>query len=361
MAQPPFVLGTDSPGNVSVLREDGGVLDVIATPASDISSVVPTTFVFRPGGVAGANVYTSWAALYAVYSTVAGPKFVLFDDSIESPCVIPAGAYNFDNLIASGEANFNTPNGGALVELAAGVTITAGTIVLENNLGLTSQVQATAPITVSGAAQEFNFIIGPETQVSMPAGSAPLISVTSGYCWILLRGGVLGDGTHEVVSVGTGAGGSFQISVVGGGTVTAASVGGAGAASAFYWSQGNSNNLAGITLTTPASTNAAPTYAAQAGAGTGAACAGSGSNRAGQIQLTTGTGPAAGAVAKVTYSQTNSAAPGAVVLTPANANAAAVAADIYVSTNAAGDFIVSSTAALTASTVYDWNYIVAQG
>jgi len=61
--------------------------------ASAMASV-ETTFVFRPGGVANKNVFTSWPALFAAASVVAGPRTVEFDASL-APTVIPAGAWDF--------------------------------------------------------------------------------------------------------------------------------------------------------------------------------------------------------------------------------------------------------------------------
>jgi hypothetical protein len=47
-------------------------------------------FVFRPGGVQSGNVFTDWTALVDALPTVEGRRIIEFDDSIVSPCVIPA-------------------------------------------------------------------------------------------------------------------------------------------------------------------------------------------------------------------------------------------------------------------------------
>ena len=47
-------------------------------------------FVFRPGGVQQDNVFTNWETLVDAMVTVEGRKILEFDDSVESPCVIPA-------------------------------------------------------------------------------------------------------------------------------------------------------------------------------------------------------------------------------------------------------------------------------
>lgn len=57
-------------------------------------AAVESVFVFQPGGTAGLNVYTDWAALVAAASASAGTKLVCFDDSF-APCSIPEGVWRF--------------------------------------------------------------------------------------------------------------------------------------------------------------------------------------------------------------------------------------------------------------------------
>jgi len=55
----------------------------------------PSSFILRPGGVAGENVYTTWASLVAAYQAGANQSLpVVFDDSIVSPIVLPANTGN---------------------------------------------------------------------------------------------------------------------------------------------------------------------------------------------------------------------------------------------------------------------------
>ena len=57
-----------------------------------------TAVVFRPGGVAGGVVYTSWTALYAAIITLDVARVtVTFDNSL-APCNIPAGSYSLPNV-----------------------------------------------------------------------------------------------------------------------------------------------------------------------------------------------------------------------------------------------------------------------
>ena len=49
-----------------------------------------SVFVYRPGGIAGGNVFTNWQPLMAALSGVEGRKILEFDDSL-TQCEIPAG------------------------------------------------------------------------------------------------------------------------------------------------------------------------------------------------------------------------------------------------------------------------------
>lgn len=76
-----------------------GTLNIYAMTAG----APQTTFVFRPGGVASGNVYTSWTLLMADLSTVAGPKIIEFDSSSDPNvrCDIPTGvhALGYDTIL----------------------------------------------------------------------------------------------------------------------------------------------------------------------------------------------------------------------------------------------------------------------
>jgi hypothetical protein len=47
-------------------------------------------FVFRPGSVQQDNVFNNWQTLVDAMKTVEGRKILEFDDSLMSPCEIPA-------------------------------------------------------------------------------------------------------------------------------------------------------------------------------------------------------------------------------------------------------------------------------
>ncbi|MBT8452966.1 MAG: hypothetical protein KJO40_13440 [Deltaproteobacteria bacterium] len=77
-------------------------------------------FVYQPGGVAQANVYTDWATLVAAMSAVDGAKTLCFDNSIVSPIPIPVGAWDMSDVTWRGPYNVATP---VTVQVPEGVTL----------------------------------------------------------------------------------------------------------------------------------------------------------------------------------------------------------------------------------------------
>lgn len=106
-----------------------------------------TCFVFRPGGVAVENVYTDFTALMAAVNSVEGCKEILFDDSLLSPCVIPAGAWDFTDVVLNG-INIGTP-----VSVSDGATFTssrAQPLFVVQRIAMTN-LSTASPITMANA------------------------------------------------------------------------------------------------------------------------------------------------------------------------------------------------------------------
>lgn len=133
--------------------------------------------VFRPGGVADGNVYTDWAALVAAAQQIRGYKTIQFDDSIVSPCVIPAGAWNMAECEWTGFLLGASPNT-VQISLADGATFinlrkVGGDLTITNNNTLT------APVTIAPAGGGFAsiFEFGAGTTGDYPSinnvGAAP--------------------------------------------------------------------------------------------------------------------------------------------------------------------------------------------
>ena len=108
--------------------------------------------------------------------------------------------------------------------------------------------------------------------------------------------------------------------------------------------------------------SATPTYLAGAGAGTGPTISVTGNNLGGQISVLTGSGPTASSVvATVVFNGSYVTGPVSVVLSPGNANTAALtgAGKVYVGTFGATNFTITvGSSALSATTQYLWNYAV---
>ncbi len=104
----------------------------------------------------------------------------------------------------------------------------------------------------------------------------------------------------------------------------------------------------------------APTIAAGAAAGSSPTVAVTGTDLAGLISITTGTTATTGILATVTFNVTFGSAPRAILLTPANANAAGVAAKVFadVSSVTTAHFTLDAGVALTDATLYKWGFSV---
>ena len=130
--------------------------------------------VFRPGGVAGGVVYTSWTALYAaIVGLDLAHVFVCFDNSI-APCTIPAGTYSLPNVYF--EAVLGTSLFSPIV-----VTLQNGCVFTDfpgvGNL-ITLVSTSSSPVFVAPN----NYLIGLQfTGMLNSISGAPMIQVPNGF------------------------------------------------------------------------------------------------------------------------------------------------------------------------------------
>lgn len=202
-------------------------------------TTIGDSYVFRPGGVPGGNVYTSWPPLYAALPPAGSagarsPTTIQIDDSIVSPVVVPAGSYNLDSVTWVGVADENTNTGGAALNFASGVTIVPGSAGLTMRFAgsiLASYLGAAACITNSGAAQETNIFVSEASQLQS-TGAGAFLAVTNGFGVIgVVDASILGDGTHATMT--NAAPGTAIVHAYGNSKVQAAATIGAGAT--VFW------------------------------------------------------------------------------------------------------------------------------
>jgi len=128
-------------------------------------------FIFRPGGVTSGNIYGDWPSLVAAMGAFTGHRYILFDDSSTSPCVIPVGTYDMQDVVWLGRADEGEP--------FASVTIADGVVI--NDLraigdGLHINSVSTSPVyTVNGDAR---LLLSGSSSIS--CASAPFVTVASG-------------------------------------------------------------------------------------------------------------------------------------------------------------------------------------
>ena len=114
------------------------------------SSGTTFSFVYRPGGVAGANVYTTWPTLVAAVNAVAGLRLVSVDDSI-ADAHATAGAWNLAGWILTGSFK-RTPRTGNSPTLYFddATTLVAGGYPTLCTLGITLQSNSAAFVYTMG-------------------------------------------------------------------------------------------------------------------------------------------------------------------------------------------------------------------
>jgi hypothetical protein len=163
--------------------------------------------VFRPGGTAGGNVYTTWASALAALALVNGKKTLQFDDSITSPIVLPTGSFDMTDTEWIGA---RPPN-----DSSVQVTISDGTSLpnlyqLGSDLTITNLNATTAPVVIPAGASvtiEIGFSpSGAYTQL-VNNGAAPFFDCSAGGAGFFAFFRVQGrfSGTSPMVSFGAAA------------------------------------------------------------------------------------------------------------------------------------------------------------
>jgi len=143
-----------------VANKDFVDASIAAAPAAG------NVFVFRPGGVAADNVYTSFSLLYADLVGLEGQRVLEFDSSLGA-CTVPAGTYAMHDVEWSGRVH---GLGQTLVTIANGVTLTG--LRKFSNLLVTTANGATTPCADYTAGA--HYIYAYQTKFRTGVGSSPL-------------------------------------------------------------------------------------------------------------------------------------------------------------------------------------------
>ncbi|MHA2066422.1 MAG: hypothetical protein ACXABY_18780, partial [Candidatus Thorarchaeota archaeon] len=157
-------------------------------------NAVQTTFVYRPGGIAADNVYTTWASLVADVALVEGPKIVQIDDSIVTPAPIPAGSYDFSDVTIVGDPEIRGVP--PVMILSDGAVFTA----LEEIQHIELVGDSTTP---SFSATTSKQIILRDSIVRVTGGSSEIFTASATFDLILDRTEFIGSEPIVDVTAGT--------------------------------------------------------------------------------------------------------------------------------------------------------------
>jgi hypothetical protein len=190
-------------------RDEARIQLALSRARLAIMSVVTSSFIWRPGGVAGGNVYTSWATLYPALVAAGGTRFVWCDPSLDPTglhITAAASSYVIDGLqfFAAAQPQASEP---VVVTIDDGASIAPGII---EATGIEFTSVSTAPVQQVLIGSKVAAWILRNGSSMRASAAAPFISTSQPTAYILLyEGSSIGDGTHPVID-GT-APGSGQV------------------------------------------------------------------------------------------------------------------------------------------------------
>ena len=169
-------------------------------------------YVFQPGGVNSANVFTDWNALMLAIQEVDGPKRITLDNDFITPIVIPAGTYDLDYCVLSGK-DYEGPLVGTAVTLTDGV-IFQNLSRIEDSLWINANNTVTPVITMAATAPGGPFLYLVNNVALRNNGTQPFIMAdltAGGLVNIVLenQAGFFG-GAYEILEL-VGTSGSVNI------------------------------------------------------------------------------------------------------------------------------------------------------
>jgi hypothetical protein len=201
-----YALTTKQDQQVALVDENGTPVPLTPVPLSGANPGADPVFVYRPGGVAGGNVYTTWASLMAAVALVAGPKFIDVDQSIAAPA-IPAGTWNLDNCTLTQRSNVPGVLLGGQLTFGAGAKLDPAIVYLrlQGQLGLVNN--SGAVVWTTGAVAPIPTLIIEEDSFITGQAGAAFIDVAQGTFQVLCAdaGSGVGDTVSAAITVAAGA------------------------------------------------------------------------------------------------------------------------------------------------------------
>jgi hypothetical protein len=148
-------------------------------PSESGANVVPSTFVWQPGGVASGNVYTSWTALMAAVAGSPGTKFITLDPSGAgfTSFTVDPGTWNLDQVHLT-VANDGTANTLRSLVFPDNAFFTAKTLFCDSGVLLASSNTVGPVCTVASGVVLWETIAGGTNVTNVSA--KPIFEVQSG-------------------------------------------------------------------------------------------------------------------------------------------------------------------------------------
>jgi hypothetical protein len=142
-------------------------------------NVVASTFVWKPGGVAGGNVFTTLASLMAAAASSPGPKFMELDSSAPGfvSFIADVGTWNFDQFTINPGVD-TTADSNRRIIFPTGSFFTSNELFCRGGTLLQSE-NATGPVYTVGSGG-FGYISFEAGGITTNAAGVPFVDVQSG-------------------------------------------------------------------------------------------------------------------------------------------------------------------------------------
>lgn len=193
-----------APGGVVNFTVDGASqrgTSVVQVPVPTVIVLDPlTSYEFAPGGTDEGVVFTTWAGFMACYGLVPDLRADLFVNDAAAAAHVTVGTWGVNNLKFSGDWD----NGSTLL-FDTGAVFTFEQIWL--TAAIVFQNNGTGNVFTSAGAGSVMYLDGDGTNlVSAAAPAVPWAHVTVDFGLTIWTrdGGIVGDGTHNVVTIDAG-------------------------------------------------------------------------------------------------------------------------------------------------------------